>query len=208
MVHSTLDKRGRARPPRYIQKQMRTKATVSRGGGLADKLKDIGIVQLVLLVLFVLCQIIYAFSVAWQVSGMFTTLKTNTERFHDDWSLDELIEYNVYDDGEVSFTTDYNLDFSKRKLEFVFVENTGTNKVYYSEATNVIVSELPTGYWWSFLMGSKYVLVFLASAITCVFCFLVRKGNWKIFSTMFARALSVIGLVVVFFSGLVTWIML
>jgi len=203
-----LDKRGRARPPRYVQKQMRTKATVSRGGDLADKLKGIGSVQLVLLVLFVLCQIIYAFSIVWQSSGMLTTLKTNTEKFSNDWSLDELIEYNVYDDGEVSFTTDYNLNFSKRKLEFVFIENTGANKVYYSEDSNVIVSELPSGYWWSFLKGSKYVLVFLASAITCVFCFLIRKGNWKIFSTMFARALSIIGLVVVSFSGLITWIVL
>lgn len=208
MAHSTLDKRGRVKPPRYVQKQMKKEGTRTKSNGLVDKLKDIKSIQIVLLVLFVICQIVYSFSVVWQSSGMLSVVKSNTEQFSNDWSLDELIEYNVYADGEVSFTTDYNLSFSKRKLEFVFIENNGTDKVYYSEDNNVIVAELPSNYWWSFLKGSKYLLVLFASILTCAFYFAVRKRGWSIFSTMFARATSVVGLIAVLFSGVLTWVSL
>lgn len=208
MGHSTLDRKGRVKVPKYVQKAKQRERNFEKHKSLNDKLKANGILQAVILILFFALQIVYSFSLVWQSSGMLSITTKNTEYFNNDWGLDELVEYEVYDDGTVSFTTDYDLTFSRRKLDFVFINNTGKDKVYYSSTDNVIVQELPSDYWWVFLKESKYLIVLFASFGVIVFYFIAKNRGWKVFSHRRARVLSIIGAVVTTFAGVLTWIAL
>lgn len=206
-----LDRHGHLKEPkaaRVEQRHRKMQESYSKRRSLAEKIRANAIIQWLILGIFFTLIIVYSVSLSWQACAMLRDVTNNTEVLWKTANIIEVTEYNVYNDGLVDFETINGTKYSKRKLDFAFVTNEGDDISYYAPQDNMIITELPDGYWWTYLKNSKYLWVFFASVITMLFMMICKYRDWKVFAKPVARVSSIMNLVVVIFAGLLTWITL